>query len=221
MHGSSTGIKKSSELLPAAQRSATIAQAQFTAIVAELLLTDPSVMEGAAPRLAALWRWHALEEIEHKAVAFDVDETQVGRGPAAYLLRAGGMLATTPVFLAMVLWFQQQLLRAEATRELRQGLGEFLRFMFWSPALLPALAKPWLAYLHRRFHPWNHDNRHLLGQLESLTLEIQPPCRAADRPNAALASGSLVTAIRRPLRVCKKLGRIPAQDRSAMLEVPV
>ncbi len=160
-------------LPPAAQLSATIAQEHFTAIISELVLTDPRLIEGAPPRLAALWRWHALEEIEHKAVAFDVYETVMGRGTGAYLLRIGGLLATTTSFLALVLIFQQQLLSASTTRKPREGLGRFLRFMTWSPALLPSLGAPWLAYLHPRFHPWHDDNQHLLWQLDWLTAELE------------------------------------------------
>lgn len=71
-------------LPPAAQLSVTIAQEHFTAIVADLVLNDLRLIAGADRRLSALWRWHALEETEHKAVAFDVYETVMGRGLRAY-----------------------------------------------------------------------------------------------------------------------------------------
>ena len=43
----------------------------FTAILAHELLADPRHLAGADPATAALWRWHATEEIEHKGVAYD------------------------------------------------------------------------------------------------------------------------------------------------------
>ncbi len=43
----------------------------FTAILAHQLLADPRHLEGAEKETADLWRWHAVEEIEHKGVAYD------------------------------------------------------------------------------------------------------------------------------------------------------
>jgi predicted metal-dependent hydrolase len=159
-------------LPPAAQLSVTIAQEHLTAIVAELVLTDPRLLEGAGGRLAALWRWHALEEIEHKAVAFDVYEAALGRGVGPYALRAGGLVATTIGFLAMVLWGQSKLLAADERHGGRPELARFARFMFASPGLLPRLVQPWLQWFRPGFHPWQHDNRHLLDQVPALVASL-------------------------------------------------
>lgn len=161
----------------AAQLSVTIAQEHFTAIVSELMLTDARILQGADPRLLALWHWHALEEIEHKAVAFDVYEAVMGRNAAAYALRIGGLLATTAGFLGIVMLYQQVLLRAAPQRRSWRGLGQFIRFMTLSPALLPRLARlarPWLEYFDPGFHPWNHDNRELLVRMDAVLAQTDP-----------------------------------------------
>jgi predicted metal-dependent hydrolase len=44
-----------------------------------------------------LWLWHALEENEHKTVAYDVYEKVVG----SYALRVGIMIPTTVIFFAV------------------------------------------------------------------------------------------------------------------------
>ena len=160
--------------LPAsAQLAVTIAQEHFTAIVGELVLTDPRMIAGADRRLSALWRWHALEEIEHKAVAFDVYETVMGRGLKAYALRTSSMVLTTAGFLGLVLFYQQRLLKADTQARRWQGLGNFVNFMFRSPGLLPRLALPWLSYFRPGFHPWDHDNRRVLRQMDALVIETQ------------------------------------------------
>ncbi len=167
------------KLPAAAQLSVTIAQEHFTAIVAQLVLTDPRMIAGANRRLSALWRWHALEETEHKAVAFDVYETAMGRGLKAYALRTSGMVLTTVGFMALVLYYQQQLLKADEHSSRWQGIGGFANFLFGAPGLLPRLALPWLAYFRPGFHPWDHDNRYLLEQLEALVAEVQQPALKA------------------------------------------
>ncbi|NQD92672.1 metal-dependent hydrolase, partial [Pseudomonas sp. CrR25] len=57
---------------PQRQLAATAALEHITAIMADGLLKDSRHLAGAHPTMVRLWRWHALEETEHKAVAFDV-----------------------------------------------------------------------------------------------------------------------------------------------------
>lgn len=160
-------------LPPAAQLSVTIAQEHFTAILSELVLTDPQLIAGADSRLEALWRWHALEETEHKAVAFDVYQTVVGRSLGAYVLRASGMVLTTFGFLGLVLVYQQRLLAVGSSGNRGAGFSNFARFMLLKPALIPRLVGPWLSYFRPGFHPWQHDNRHLLDELSELVAETK------------------------------------------------
>ena len=56
---------------PIVSLAATMALEHFTAILAHQLLADPRHLEGADKETADLWRWHAVEEIEHKGVAYD------------------------------------------------------------------------------------------------------------------------------------------------------
>lgn len=167
-------------LPPAAQLSITIAQEHFTAIVAEALLRDPGLIAGANPRLAALWRWHALEEIEHKAVAFDVYETSVGRSLPAYALRTSSMLTTTAGFLLLVLWCQGRMMIADRRPGARKGVRSFLKVLA-SPrsGLVRRLARPWLEYFKPDFHPWDHDNGELLDEMERLVARLNESAESA------------------------------------------
>src|SRR5687767_15150839 len=56
---------------PVAQLAITVALEHFTAIMAHCLLTDKNPLPGAPPEVLRLWQWHAIEELEHKAVAYD------------------------------------------------------------------------------------------------------------------------------------------------------
>ena len=56
-----------------ANLAATAALEHFTATLAELVLSDEATREQFGhPAVRELFEWHALEESEHKAVAFDV-----------------------------------------------------------------------------------------------------------------------------------------------------
>ncbi len=59
-------------LAPRSQLAVTCALEHFTAILAERLLRDERMRQDMHPSARPLWVWHALEESEHKAVAFDV-----------------------------------------------------------------------------------------------------------------------------------------------------
>src|SRR5690554_7843610 len=56
----------------------TCALEHFTAILAHQVLTNPELIKGMHPGFKEMWRWHAVEETEHKAVAFDVYQQASG-----------------------------------------------------------------------------------------------------------------------------------------------
>ena len=56
---------------PIVNLAATMCLEHFTAIIAHHLLKNGRHLDRADPESAALWRWHAIEEIEHKGVAYD------------------------------------------------------------------------------------------------------------------------------------------------------
>ena len=56
---------------PILDLAATMALEHFTAIIAHELLANPRHLANADQATADLWRWHAVEEIEHKGVAYD------------------------------------------------------------------------------------------------------------------------------------------------------
>ena len=52
--------------------ASTAACEHLTAIMAQTFFERKEVMGTADPRMHAMYTWHAMEEMEHKAVAFDV-----------------------------------------------------------------------------------------------------------------------------------------------------
>ena len=89
------------------QLANTVALEHLTAILADGLLSLPEIMEGSDEGYRAIWNWHALEETEHKAVAFDVYRLAVGGDDkaGAYALRSLSLVFSTSVFFALVVPF--------------------------------------------------------------------------------------------------------------------
>jgi uncharacterized protein len=146
----------------------TCALEHFTAILADAWLTEPSLREQAAEPLRTLWTWHALEELDHKAVAFDV-YSQVG---GDYRTRVLWMLRITFTFMLGIGSFQYYLLRGDKKLgDKAYLLGRFWKF--WGPRgyfmrRLPA----YLRYFKPSFHPWDEDHRALIAAFEH-TLRAQ------------------------------------------------
>jgi len=78
----------------AASRSADRRRRALTALMAHGFFSA-NFMQGADPRVRAMYAWHAVEEIEHKAVAYDV-LTKVAK--ANYFTRILSFILTTFTF---------------------------------------------------------------------------------------------------------------------------
>ncbi len=141
-----------------AKLAMTIALEHLTAIMASVLLREPRALAHSDERVARLWRWHAIEETEHKAVAFELYQ-QVAPGWSGYALRCAMMLLTSVFFFLET--FVVHLLfcwRAGCF----WNLGGWMRawwFLWGVPGVQRRMLRPWLAYFRPGFHPWDDDNR--------------------------------------------------------------
>ncbi|WP_323775275.1 metal-dependent hydrolase [Alcanivorax sp.] len=159
-------------LSPERQLAKTCALEHFTAMLAEMILEHPEFIEGMDERMVPLWLWHAVEESEHKAVAFDVYQDQVD----SYWVRTSEMALTTVEFIGFTILHYNQL-RAEMDdptdwKSVRQGLN----WLVGKPGWLRKLGKSYLAYYKRDFHPSKRDSAHLRQQgLEKLARLMKRP----------------------------------------------
>jgi predicted metal-dependent hydrolase len=153
---------------PIASLAATMALEHYTAILAAEILQDPLTLKGADRESAAMWRWHAIEEIEHKGVAFDTwrHATKDWSRWKRWKIKTLMMLVITTKFWrhriegALILLAQDGITGWKAYR----GLAWHL---IGKPGLLRKVFVPWLVYFLPGFHPWNHDDRALIGKAES------------------------------------------------------
>ena len=151
---------------PLAQLAVTCALEHFTALMGHVLLRDSRLVEGAHPVMAALWRWHAAEENEHKAVAFDVYVAAGG----GYRRRVSVMLGATAIFWSRVLEHQVRMMRADGTLWSLAEWRALGRFLFVEPGGMQDLLRPYLQYFKPGFHPSDIDTTDVL---ESWTREYE------------------------------------------------
>ncbi len=145
--------------IPASHRLAvTCALEHFTAIMANQVLTNPDATAGMHPQFKELWRWHAIEETEHKAVAYDVSQQAVGR----YWLRVLTMINVTFFFCLRTSIYQTIFLWKDGQLFNPKTWWQGIRFYFIRPALVRRIMRQYLDYFRRDFHPWMHDNRELV-----------------------------------------------------------
>lgn len=145
-------------LSPSSQLAATCALEHFTAMLAEALLRDDRMRNEIDPSVRPLWLWHALEESEHKAVAFDVYKAAGG----GYVRRVLIMVLTTVVFFAAQALAHARLM---ATRKILWRPWRWVRgaTRFWIyPGFFTRLVPAYLAYFRPGFHPDDRDTRSLL-----------------------------------------------------------
>jgi predicted metal-dependent hydrolase len=140
----------------------TAALEHYTATLAETLLTDPDARHAIGhPGVRYLLVWHALEEAEHKAVAFDVFKHVGG----SEMMRQVTMWITHMTFvLETGIWALISMLRDSDTRSQPMAVAR----SFWRLRRSPFLKKRPVAQLFQYhkigFHPNDRDTSRLIEQ---------------------------------------------------------
>lgn len=176
-----TALKVLERTSPRQQLACTALMEHFTAVLAEDILGTDEFQERVHGDICELWLWHALEELEHKSVTYDVyevigtDRKERDRSVPLVL----GTVGVAAVFGWAYLLVQQGVWRRP--RDLREGWrlifgpGQFMRRVL---ARMPV-------FNHPRFHPDRHDTRALeqqwretlFGAQGSLTEHLRRPAR--------------------------------------------
>jgi hypothetical protein len=135
------------------QLAMTCALEHFTAILAEMALENPEFFGPMDDRVKPLWYWHAIEESEHKAVAFDVFQEQVG----SYWIRSSQMVMNSLEFAFFSSYHTYQLFKARGIQRDWKMHREGLKELFVKPGWLRKMGKAYLSYYMPSFHPWQRD----------------------------------------------------------------
>ncbi|MEW4467704.1 metal-dependent hydrolase [Parasphingorhabdus sp. JC815] len=151
-----------------ANLAATMILEHFTAIMAQQFIANPQHFANADQETADLWRWHALEEIEHKGVAYDtwLYATRDWSRWQRWKVKALMMLVITRNFWANRYTDTLDLLAQDGLTGWRIK-AKLLKFLFITPGVARKIIIPWIKFFLPGFHPWNEDDRHLINLAES------------------------------------------------------
>ncbi|NNM78316.1 metal-dependent hydrolase [Sphingomonas sp. ID1715] len=146
----------------------TMALEHYTAILAQTMLRYPHYWAKADAESVAMWKWHAIEEIEHKGVAYDtwLHATRDWSRWKRWKVKSIMMLLVSYRFWTKRWTGSMELLRQDGITGWKARFG-LLRHLFVSPGLIRRALPAWLSFFLPGFHPWNHDDRALIALSES------------------------------------------------------
>ncbi|MEE9434489.1 MAG: metal-dependent hydrolase [Sphingorhabdus sp.] len=160
---------------------ATACTEHFTAIIAAEILENDAHLAGADEEQMPLWIWHAVEEVEHKAVAYDcfLVATKDWSAAKRWSIRTAMMLAITASFFINRTRGQVTLLRQDGYSRLGAFAGS-VRFGFGKGGIGRNIMRPWARFLKPGFHPAATDDRHLITKGERVFAELQAAKAASE-----------------------------------------
>ena len=166
-------------LHPKIQLAITCAFEHFTALLGGYILRHPEVLATLDEDAAKLWVWHAIEEIEHRAVAFDVYQAVYGDDKIRRMI----MRSVTTGFASLTLYSATRLFLQDKKKSLPKVGGNIFGFYLLGKVFLQ-LAPEYLAYFKTDFHPSEIDYTKLViywkqrlaedYQVESFQHELKP-----------------------------------------------
>jgi predicted metal-dependent hydrolase len=162
----------------------TASAEHMTAIMAHSFFGRKEVFAAADARMRALYTWHAMEEVEHKAVAFDVMQKAAGVG---YVRRVVAMMMNSIFFPLHTFLIMRYMLKVD-------GFSRWERTKMWAKGLW-WLYKPgglfspvlghYLQYYKPGFHPWQEGETALYRVWLSVFNRTRDPVAAGEAVHAA------------------------------------
>ena len=133
----------------------TAASEHLTALMAECFYAKKETLAEVDPYVRALFAWHAIEEMEHRDVAFDVMQN-VAKVP--YAVRARALALTSVMMYGFTLYRTNIMLKADGfnKRERIKMFAQGMPWLFGKKGILSSMKKPYMDWYKRDFHPSQH-----------------------------------------------------------------
>ncbi|MCD0188670.1 MULTISPECIES: metal-dependent hydrolase [Acinetobacter] len=133
----------------------TAAAEHLTALMAETFYGEKETLKDAHPYVRALFAWHAIEEMEHRDVAFDVMQ-QVGNVPE--VTRKMALVLTTGLMFGFTLYRANVMLKCDGfnrTQRIKMNVRG-LQWLFGKRGKLRKMQSQYRDWFKLDFHPSQH-----------------------------------------------------------------
>ena len=150
--------------------SVTAGLEHYTALLSDICLAD-NFLQDAEQELRELFEWHAAEEVEHKAVCFDILKSQTD----SYFVRIAGMVIATMILTSFSTICTTALLVQDGLVLNPKVLKELNQVLFTENKLFFKVVFNVLKYCRTDFHPDMQENDGFaISMFQELGLEATP-----------------------------------------------
>ncbi len=146
---------------PEKRLARTVCAEHVTAVMANHALSHPEHMAHFPESFRNLFLWHAIEEIEHKSVAFDVYQECVGDIKLLHKEYKTFTRFEFPYSTWMSSRYLLKKLDHKVTWKERKGLWDNL---YGKGGMISDMKGLYKQFLNKGFHPWDHDDSALVEQ---------------------------------------------------------
>jgi predicted metal-dependent hydrolase len=151
-----------------AQLGLTSALEHLTAILSNQIIINRKILEVDYPEFAELFTWHAIEEIEHKGVAFDLYKTIGGDEKTRKKMLVLGSIGFVCHLTELVIKMHIRDRHMPSFKEFKQAF----KSLFGKQGIVRKMWPDYKDYYRADFHPWDHDNSNLIEDWENEYPEI-------------------------------------------------
>lgn len=144
-------------LHPKIQLAITCAFEHFTALLGGYILRHPEVLSTLDEDAVKLWVWHAIEEIEHRSVAFDVYQAVYGDDKIRRMI----MRSVTTGFASLTFYSAAKLFMQDKKNSLPKVGGNIFGVYLLGKMFIQMMPE-YLSYFKTGFHPSDIDYTEIL-----------------------------------------------------------
>jgi len=140
---------------PIRKQLAILAAGEHMTYLMGIIGLNTNFLDDSVPSVRRMWIWHALEEIEHKSVAFDVC-AYMGTG---YFERLWGLYKVLTTYGRCIAIAKVRLSRQEKTErpKSRRSMAARFKRAFVNPGYFRSAVVELIKYLHPNFIVWNEE----------------------------------------------------------------